>query len=301
MHKILGFIGVALVIILVVFGLQKTPLFDDRPVIAVTIPPLADIATQLFGDQVRIVQLVPNGASPHTYQITPKQAAEMSEAVLVFAVGHGLDEWALQGIEDTRIQLVDDGVSLREYEEDEHEDEDAHEEDGDVHEGVDPHYWLSYINAQQIINVITQRTLAEIELENEEEIRLKARLLMDKFAQARQEKVELVRSSEAPVEIITFHDAFAYLAEDIGFTIVDHIQPFAGQEPTPQELARLQEVVSEYGITVLFTEPQLASQTVSSLLEDMGLELRILDPLGGVDGRVTYLEMLEYNVREIIR
>ncbi len=293
MQKLLGFIGVALAIILIVFGLQKTSLFDDRPVIAVTIPPLADIATQLFGDQIKIVQVVPNGASPHTYQITPKQAAQMSQAVLVFAVGYGLDEWALQGIEDTRIQLIDDAISLREYQEE--------EEDGDAHEGVDPHYWLSYINAQQIINTITERTLAEVEVENKEEIRLKAKLLMDKFAQARQEKIDLIRSSEAPVNIITFHDAFAYLADDIGFTVVDHIQPFAGQEPTPQELAKLQQVVAEHEITMLFTEPQLASQTVSSLLQDMGLELRILDPLGGVEGRATYLEMLEYNVREIIR
>jgi hypothetical protein len=43
------------------------------------------------------------------------------------------------------------------------------------------------------------------------------------------------------------------------------------------------------------TEPQLSSAAIDPFVSDLGLTIFTLDPLGGIDGRMSYSSMMLYN------
>ena len=51
-----------------------------KTVVAVTILPQAGFVEAIGGDKVEVVVMVPPGASPHTYEVTPDQMTRLSNA-----------------------------------------------------------------------------------------------------------------------------------------------------------------------------------------------------------------------------
>ncbi len=80
-----------------------------------------------------------------------------------------------------------------------------------------------------------------------------------------------------------------------GLYIVVTFEPFPGKEPTAKYLEELNKVVKEDNIKVIFSEPQMSNDVLKPFAKDLGLELFVLDPLGGDEGRDSYIETMEYN------
>ena len=62
----------------------------------------------------------------------------------------------------------------------------------------------------------------------------------------------------------------------------------------------LEKLIKKYDIKVIFSEPQLHSDIVNAIAKDTGIKIATLDPLGGTDGRNSYLKLLQFDVNEII-
>jgi zinc transport system substrate-binding protein len=62
--------------------------------VAASILPLADFARQVGGERVSVEALIPPGASPHTYELTPAQLQAVSRAHALVLNGVGLEYWA---------------------------------------------------------------------------------------------------------------------------------------------------------------------------------------------------------------
>ncbi|AHF80387.1 metal ABC transporter solute-binding protein, Zn/Mn family [Thermococcus paralvinellae] len=61
----------------------------EKPLVVASISPLAEIVRELFGDSVEVVYIIPPGADPHQYQLTPEQIELIKKAdVVVTANGH---------------------------------------------------------------------------------------------------------------------------------------------------------------------------------------------------------------------
>ena len=77
------------------------------------------------------------------------------------------------------------------------------------------------------------------------------------------------------------HDAFGYLAR-YGL----EVEPIAGlspdAEPTPADLARLQQLIRDDGITTVFSERWRARAGRRRLADDMGVRSEVLDPIEGL-------------------
>ena len=130
-----------------------TDRISRRPVVTTTIAPLAFLIEQIAGDDYDIVVLTPDGSSPETYQLTPRQLAELSHSQALFTVGSlGFEHTQLnkitQAAPDVRRVETADGLHL------------LH---GDTHCGEDhgdPHLWLAPSNlkhmATNICHVLTE-------------------------------------------------------------------------------------------------------------------------------------------------
>ncbi|MEK7122955.1 MAG: zinc ABC transporter substrate-binding protein, partial [Patescibacteria group bacterium] len=78
-------------------------------------------------------------------------------------------------------------------------------------------------------------------------------------------------------------------------------EPFVAEEPTPRHLVELKKIISEKNITAIFVEPQISSSGIQGFAEENNLAILTLDPLGGTAGKMTYRELMRYNVSEVIR
>lgn len=268
----------------------------DEPAVAATVFPLYDIARTLSGDDIQVTLLLPPAASPHTFEPSPATVNAMSQSDLIFTVGHGLDDWAVQQVKSDIIRVVDKGISLRMNIEEEHGEEAGHEEgheDEHEHGPIDPHYWLSGENGKIIAqNIANELKNTYPEFATNIDSRLADYLIA---LQAAHETTHTIVNEVGNKRIVTLHDAWYYFADAYGLTIVATYTPSAGKDPLPQDLAHLQEVITEHGIQTFYAERQTSTATLQAFLDDNQLRVAALDELGGLEGTQSYIDLLLYN------
>jgi zinc transport system substrate-binding protein len=92
---------------------------------------------------------------------------------------------------------------------------------------------------------------------------------------------------------------FQYFLTRYGLRLVRVIEPIPGKEATPRLLQQLIEQAQTTHVAAIFTLPQLPSRAAEVVGETAALPIYQLDPLGGVEGREAYGDLLWYNARII--
>ncbi|MBQ3888191.1 MAG: zinc ABC transporter substrate-binding protein [Clostridia bacterium] len=109
-----------------------------------------------------------------------------------------------------------------------------------------------------------------------------------------------MRAAAAPLKgkaIITFHEAYDYMADELGLSVVDSIESDEGGEPSAKELARLCDEIDERGVTALFTEPNYRGSAAGILAAQTGAAVYVLNPvLSGGDELSAYEDCMRANL-----
>ncbi len=100
-------------------------------------------------------------------------------------------------------------------------------------------------------------------------------------------------------EFVTSHAAFGYLANRYDLTMV----PIAGLtpeiEPSPEQLAEVQDYIETAGITTVFSETLGSKEYADTLANDLGVRTAVLDPIEGLadeDSDDDYLSLMRKNL-----
>ena len=103
-------------------------------------------------------------------------------------------------------------------------------------------------------------------------------------------------------KLVTFHDAFPYLAQHFGFQLVGIILANVGQEPSAADLGRLVDTVRAAGVKAVFSEAQFNPQLAQTLADEAGISKVVTtlynDALGPAPAD-TYLGMMRYDLDSI--
>lgn len=261
-------------------GPQTGSFDNDNITIATTIFPLADIARNVAGERANVIQLLPSGADPHSYSLTPRQVADLQNARALFVIGHNLDNWAADSAArstDIPVIVVDRNIELRE---------------------LDPHYWLTIPNAKIIAQTMSDE-LSRLDPENSDYYSQQTASYLAELDQLEAELQTAARTASNK-NFIAVHGAWSYLAGHYGFHLAATYEPVEGQEPSLNDLRELQAIVSEHGITAFYDEP--AKHTTSAahfIREDLGLEIKVLDDIGGVPPRDSYTNLMRFNIESL--
>ncbi len=103
-------------------------------------------------------------------------------------------------------------------------------------------------------------------------------------------------------DIVTFHEAFPYFAEQFDLRIVAVISREPGSAPGARELARTIQDVRRAGAKALFAEPQYASKAADVIARETGATVYMLDPVvTGVLSPDAYITAMERNLVELQR
>jgi len=260
--------------------------------IAATISPIADIAKNVGGDKVLVSTILPPGASPHTFEPTAQDAIALQKTKLIFAVGHGLDNWIkplADNAKQATVVTVDRGINLlrpaQNFGENEKPLSDA-----------DPHYWLTIPNAKLIASVIADE-LKRADPTHAADYGNNLAKYLGKLDQTDAYiRTKLINVTNR--NLVTQHNAWNYFTKAYGLKVVGTFEANPGQEPTAKQLADLQATVKSNGISTVYIEPQESDQTIQSFVKDLNLKVATLNAEGSADG-MGYIELMRYNADTI--
>ena len=215
--------------------------------------PLAFAAKEIApGDPVE--NLTPPGAEPHDLELSPIDAAAVRQARLVLLLGQGfqpqLEDAAGDG--DNVLHLLDTAGL-------------------DLLPNGDPHVWLDPMRYAKIVARIGQALGAE-----KAASRLVAQL-RDLDAEYREGLANCERR-----EIVTSHEAFAYLAERYHLEQVPITGLSPEAEPQPADLAHVVKLVQERGVTTIFYETLVSPRIAETVARETGTRVGVLDPIEGL-------------------
>ncbi len=281
---------------------------DDATVVAVTILPQAGFVEAVGGDRVEVVVMVPPGASPHTYEVTPDQMVLLSRASMYAKVGSGVEfelAWLDRLLAANRDMLVVDcshGIELldtahdgdHDHEEEHHahehndhhddhhqssghhDDHEHHAHDHDHHHnGADPHIWLSVNNARVMVSHICEG-LVQVDPDYADYYRANCAAYIDELTQLDEELSSSLQGL-ANRTFIVYHPAFGYFARD--YDLVQIAVERGGNEPDADYMIRLIDEARDKGIRVIFAAPQFSSRSAEVIAAEIGGQVVHLDPL----------------------
>lgn len=222
----------------------------------------------------------------HDYQLSPEDLKTLSNASIFVINGAGMEGFldrVISNQKDLNIVTASEGISLLSSEgeehshEDDHDNEEEHSDDHDHDHEDNPHVWVSITkNIEQVKNIA--KGLSEYDPANAAKYEENANAYIQKLEDLRAEMHEAI--DDLPNRnIITFHEAFPYFAEEFNLNIVDVVEVEAGTEPSPKQLEETIEIAKANNVKSLFTEPQYAAKAAETIAKETGIKLYTLDPI----------------------
>jgi ABC-type Zn uptake system ZnuABC Zn-binding protein ZnuA len=268
--------------------------------IVVTIPVLKDLTEQVGGSHVRVTSLLSGYENEHTYSPKPSDLVAVRKARLLFEVGIGLEVWVSSlvrnaGSPSLRVVTTSKGIALL---------RDRPEHDGAAHaseenERGNPHVWMDPENATTMMRHITE-ALIQVDPAHATEYRANQASYLRKLDQLRGDLSDRI-TRLADRRFIAHHPAWPYFARRFGFQIVGTIQPQSGSEPSALHLHSLIAKIKSDRIKVVVSEIQLSQKIPELLAKESGARVVVLTTLpGGLPQTGTYLDMLRYNVLQLV-
>lgn len=250
---------------------------DSRSAVAAFYP-LAWVTERVAGDGWEVTNLTAPGTEPHDLALDIQQTAALAEADLV-VLEHdfqpAVDETVEVNAPEAAVVDAADVVDLVPTSEHEHE----HDEAGHAHGDLDLHFWQDPLLMADLGDAVADR-LAELDPDAAATYEDNAAALRDELETLDQEYADGLAQCERTTTVVS-HEAFSYLARyGLRFEAIAGLSPDA--EPTPADLARLQQLITEDGITTVFSERLASSKLADSLAGDLGLETAVLDPIEGL-------------------
>ena len=293
---------------------------EPEPIsVVATTAVLADLVHQVGGNRVSIYNLVPPGSDVHTYQITPRDNVEVSQASLIVSNGAGLfvnlDRLIQGSASADAVQIVaSDGLTpsrMNEspfpttgHDDDGHDNDDdghGHDDDGhddDDHDGQarlrgDPHFWLDPRFAVHYVNQIANGLAAADPVNAPEYLDNAADYIsqleaLDGYISA---KIAEIPSSRRV--LVTFHDAYGYFGSRYGFEVQAFVGSHGG-DVAPDDIVAVLDLVQDRNLPAVFSEPQFSADALAQVARDAGISVGIIRSTPDVD-YPTYLELMRAN------
>jgi ABC-type Zn uptake system ZnuABC Zn-binding protein ZnuA len=263
--------------------------------VVATTTQVADFATNVGGDRVRVTSLLKPNLDAHDYEPSPADVDAIARADLVLENGAGLETWLHDTVANSgfRGPVVDtsQGVRLRQ-----------------VGGQPDPHIWQNPRNAELMAANI-ERALATEDPTDAGVFQAK----LDAYTrqlQALDAEVQRQIDSLANKKLVTNHDAFGYYVDRSRLQFVGSIIPSfdSSAELSGRDVRDLVAKIKATGVKAIFSETSLPPRTAETIAREAGVKVvegqdaLYGDSLGpaGSDGD-TYLKMVRHTTRTIVR
>ena len=217
-------------------------------------------------DGVEVVNMTkPRTGCLHDYQLTTEDMKTLEKVDAFVVNGAGMESFLDKVVKQQKnLKIIDASKS----------DEINLLKDGDEE---NPHVWLSVTYSIEQVKAITSQ-LCEADPAHADAYRKNALEYVTKLDKLRTQMHEELDNLPHK-DIVTFHEAFPYLAKEFKLNVVSVIEREPGTEPTPQELEETIRQVNALPVKVLFTEPQYSPSAAKTIAAETGAKIYQLDPV----------------------
>ncbi|GAA14748.1 metal ABC transporter substrate-binding protein [Gordonia alkanivorans] len=278
----------------VVSGCTLSSRLPDEKVVLTTFTVLADIASNVAGDRLRVESITKPGAEIHGYEPTPGDVRRTATASLVVDNGLNLEAWFGQFVDglDVKHVVASEGI-------------DPIDIASDAYAGKpNPHAWMSPVNVGVYVDNLVD-AFTDLDPEGAEIFAANGAAYKRQLQQVQTDLVAaLDRLPPNERALVTCEGAFSYLARDAGLT-ERYIWPVnAEQQATPQQVAATIDFVRTNRVPAVFCESTVSDaamqQVVGATDARFGGTLYV-DSLSEADGPVpTYLDLIRHDARTIV-
>lgn len=254
---------------------------SDNQTLYVSILPLKSIVEGIVGQGLHIKVLVPAGASPETFEPTPKQVVELNKARMILNVGLIDFETSLLSRIEDRSKVVDlsRGVELIEgsctHATTTGKTASNASEPGHNHaHGVDPHIWTS----PRALQIMATNAYEAIQRAYPDSVQYRANfeLLMQQLRELDTRTREKIEHSGIRYFIV-YHPALTYYARDYGIEQV--AIESEGKEPSARRLTGIIRNARRDGVHKIFYQNQFPASVVEVIARDIQARYIEIDPL----------------------
>lgn len=236
-------------------------------------------------DGVQVINMTkPQTGCLHDYQLTTDDMKTLEKADIFVANGAGMESFLDKILQQNKqLTIVDASkdIPLLKTEDEEN-----------------PHVWLSVPNAiQQVKNIEAQLSAADPK--HAEAYKTNAAAYIAKL-QDLDTEMHAALDNVPNKDIVTFHEAFPYFAQEFNLHIVKVIEREPGTEPTPKELEDTIEEIKPLAKKVLFTEPQYSPAAAETIARETEAQIYTLDPVvtgeANEDALDAYINTMKQNM-----
>ena len=214
----------------------------------------------------------------HDYSLSTKDLKTLSNADILIINGAGMESFlddVIDEYSDLKIIEASKGIDL--IEDTEHDDHTEDHDHEDHDHDVNPHVWVSISkNIEEVSNIAEE--LSSLDPNHANEYQDNANEYIAKLENLKTE-MHSTLDNIAHKDIITFHEAFPYFAEEFGLNIVGVIEIEPDSEPSAKEIENIISIINEKNIKALFTEPQYSSKIADTIAKETGASIYTLDPI----------------------
>nr|WP_319487348.1 metal ABC transporter substrate-binding protein [uncultured Caproiciproducens sp.] len=219
----------------------------------------------------------------HDYQLQSKDMKNIEQADVFVINGAGMENFmtkVISQLPDLRVVNSSDGISL------------LLDENG----VANPHIWVSITNyIKQVSNIA--KGLAQADPENAAIYQKNAQEYVAKLSVLRNKMHEEL-SNITHRDIITFHEAFPYFAEEFNLNIARVVNREPDSQPSARELADTIRLIRSSGVKAVFAEPQYPKSAANIVANESGAVVYSLDPsVTGENSKNAYLDAMENNLK----
>lgn len=269
-----------------------TPVALATPTVAVSIKPLHSLVSGVMEGVARPSLIVPEGASSHTFQLTPSGQRALRDAQLIFWIGPLYEYFLVRPLSAlpkpvTTVALIHSPglVLLPSRTGDAWEEGDGHHHSHGPHEedGIDPHVWLDPENATSLVLAIaTTLSLhdpAHAHIYGKNAENLKNRLKdLDKSL-----TTLLLRVRGRP--FMVFHDGLQYFEKRYGLANLGALVTDPDMPLSVKRREWIRATVADKQVMCVFREPEFKAEWLNTLLEELSVRQAQIDSLAAFQNR----------------
>jgi zinc/manganese transport system substrate-binding protein len=265
-------------------------------------PLIGDLARQVGGDRVVIVDVLKPGSDMHHFEPTAKDVASLKGVLLVLASGKHLENY-LDNLRDSLggVPVIEVGRTIPSIKIDANSELfmccPAHSTGG-----IDPHWWHSAENMQRAARVIAEE-FTKLDPAGKDVFKANADAARQRLAAAKawaQQQIALIPRSDR--KLVTAHAAYGYFCKEFGFKSLPILGLGREDEASAQHIAAAVTAIRENKIRAAFPEDQANPKILKEIVRETGLKLG--EPLvadGTSPEAHTFETMLRHNVGVIVK
>jgi zinc transport system substrate-binding protein len=281
--------------------------------------PLQFIADSVVGSDATVISLAGAGVEPHDLELSPSQAAEVTDADVVVYIPDfipSLDEAikelnpnagfdAINGLQVLEGHGHDHGDEAGHDHGDEadhdHGDEKGNKDDddhGDEEFVADPHVWLDPTNVSAIGNSLAAK-LGELDPGCSAIYEGNAQALSDQMTALDSDMQTALADCKIKTMVVS-HEAFGYLANRYGFDQVGISGLVPDAEPSPKRMAEVAKISKSDGVITIYYESLVSPVVAEALASELGITATKLDPIEGPPESGDLISVMRQNLDTLV-